>query len=137
VDADRLLSKALARLSAPGALGPKRLLGVWVFGSQARGLGTPASDLDLGVLSEPPLELERFRLMDALGRELDRDVDVIDLRATSPILAWEVLTTGRCVLEADALAVEDFLRRARFAAEDMEQRDRMILLAQVSEPARP
>jgi predicted nucleotidyltransferase len=137
VGADLLVSRAIARLSAPGALGHRQLQGIWLFGSQARGAATPVSDLDLGVLSEPSLELERFRWMDELGRELDRDVDIIDLRSTSPILAWEILTTGRCVLETDPLAVEDFLRRTRYEAEDAEQRDRMILLAQLEEPARP
>jgi predicted nucleotidyltransferase len=137
VDSKRLLAEALARLTAPGALAGKRVLGVWVFGSHARGMATPSSDLDLGVLSEPALDLERFRLMDELARAVGRDVDVIDLASAAPILVWEVLTTGRCIFEADPIVVEAFLRRARFAAEDAEQRDRMILLAQLGEPGSP
>lgn len=56
---------------------------------------------------------------------------MIDLATAAPILTWEVLTTGRLMFEGDALRVEEFVRRARFAAEDAEQRDRMVLLAQV------
>jgi hypothetical protein len=35
------------------------------------------------------------------------------------------------VLENNAELVESFVRRARYAAEDAEQRSRMVLLAQV------
>lgn len=125
------LEQALALLREHGALQARRLDGVWLFGSQARGTASSASDIDLAVLCEPALELDRFRLMDSLGRALSRDVDVIDLATAPPTLTWEVLTTGRLVFEGDAIRVEGFMRRARFAAEDAEQRDRMVLLAQV------
>jgi predicted nucleotidyltransferase len=137
VESNLLLSQALARLTAPGALAGRRLAGVWVFGSHARATATASSDLDLGLLSEPPLELARFRLMDELARALGCEVDVIDLATASPLLVWEVLTTGRAILEVDPLAVESFVRRARFAAEDAEQRDRMILLGQLTDPSPP
>jgi uncharacterized protein len=137
VESNRLLSEALARLTAPGALAGRQLAGVWVFGSHARAAATAGSDLDLGLLSDPPLELERFRWMDELARALGCEVDVIDLATASPLLVWEVLTTGRSIFEADPLFVENFVRRARFAAEDAEQRDRMILLGQLTEPSAP
>jgi predicted nucleotidyltransferase len=111
----------------------RRVLGVWLFGSHAEGAARADSDVDLGVLCDPPLGLHRTKAMDALGRELGRDVDVIDLATASPSLAWEVVTTGRLIHEADELAVECFVRMARFAAEDWEQRNRMILLAQVGQ----
>lgn len=63
--------------------------------------------------------------MDQLARELGRDVDVIDLAAT---LAWEILTSGRLLIENDELANEAFLRHARYAAEDEVRRNRMIVL---------
>lgn len=68
-----------------------------------------------------------------LGRALSHDVDVIDLATATPILTWEELTTGRLVFEGDAVRVEEFTRRARFAAEDAEQRERMVLLAQIDD----
>jgi hypothetical protein len=58
-------------------------------------------------------------------------VDVIDLATAAPSLTWEVLTTGRVVFKGDAIRVEQLVQRARFVAEDSEQRDRMVLLAQV------
>ena len=107
------------------------MAGVWVFGSVARGEDQPDSDIDLAVLCEPALGLDRAIVMDQVGRSLGRDVDVIDLRTAPPALGWEVLTTGRLVEERDELAVEKFVREARYAAEDDEQRSRMVLLAQV------
>jgi predicted nucleotidyltransferase len=111
----------------------RKVLGVWLFGSHAQERARADSDVDLAILCEPPLGLNRTRAMDAVGRELGADVDVIDLATTSPALAWEVLTTGRLVHETDERAVEHFVRQARFAAEDWEQRNRMILLAQVGQ----
>lgn len=128
-----LLSRAVAALLAAPAIAERSVAGVWVFGSVARGEDQPDSDIDLAVLCEPALGLDRAVVMDQVGRSLGRDVDVIDLRTAPPALAWEVLTTGRLVEERDELAVENFVREARYAAEDDEQRSRMILLAQVGE----
>jgi len=49
------------------------------------------------------------------------------------VLRWEVITTGRLLVERDEIAVDDFVRRARWEAEDDEQRNRMILLAQTAD----
>jgi hypothetical protein len=68
--------------------------------------------------------------MDIVGRQLGVDVDVIDMGSAPPVLKWEVITTGRLLVERDEVAVADFVRRARWEAEDDEQRNRMILLAQ-------
>ena len=68
--------------------------------------------------------------MDMVGREIGVDVDVIDMGSAPPVLKWEVITTGRLLVERDEVAVEDFVRRARWEADDDEQRNRMILLAQ-------
>jgi predicted nucleotidyltransferase len=124
------VDQALECLCRAGALGSRRLRAVWLFGSHARGEPGPESDLDLALLCDPPLGLERTRLMDQIGRELGRDVDVIDLATASPTLAWEILTSGRLVVENDELGTEAFLRRTRYAAEDEARRNRMIVLAQ-------
>jgi hypothetical protein len=59
-------------------------------------------------------------------------VDVIDMGSAPPVLKWEVITTGRLLVERDAVAVADFVRRARWEADDDQQRNRMILLAQTA-----
>jgi len=104
----------------------------WAFGSRARGVGKADSDVDLAVLCNPTLGLERTRIMDIVGREIGVDVDVIDMGSAPPVLKWEIITTGRLLIERDEVAVEEFVRRARWEAEDDEQRNRMILLAQTA-----
>jgi predicted nucleotidyltransferase len=120
----------LSALGTAPSLGRHRVLGVWLFGSEERGEARAGSDVDLGILCDPPLGVDRPVLMDELATMLDRQVDVIDLAVASPILAWEIVTSGRVIREDDALALERFLRRARYEAEDADQRNRMIVLAQ-------
>ena len=130
---DTLVSRAVTALLDAPAIAGRRVCGVWIFGSVARGEDLPDSDVDLAVLCEPALGLERAIVMDQVGRIVGRDVDLVDLRTAPPALAWEILTTGRLVDERDELAVEGFVRAARYAAEDDEQRSRMVLLAQVGQ----
>lgn len=127
--AERGLEALLEAVTATG----RTVEAAWVFGSHARGDARVESDLDLAVLATPELGEVRMALMDRIARTLDIDVDLIDMRIASPVLAWEVITTGQLVYERDDAVVEDFVRKARFAAEDQEQRDRMVLLAQVGQ----
>jgi predicted nucleotidyltransferase len=121
------LDDLLATLSSH--LGSHALQGVWIFGSQATGQARSGSDLDLAVLCDPALELERAAIGERLARLFGTEVDLVDLASCDPVLAWEVITTGRLVQERDERAVERFVREARFRAEDADQRNRMILLA--------
>lgn len=125
------IRSALEAILDSGPMRERELIAAYLFGSHARDLGTAASDIDLALLTRPPLGLERTRLMDVGARAAGCEVDVVDLASAPPELAWEVLTTGRLLLEGDEERLSEFLRRARFAAEDAAQRDRMVLLAQV------
>ena len=131
---DPLVDRAVKAVLASAPLQGRRVVACWVFGSRAKGAGKPDSDVDLAVLCQPTLGLERTRIMDIVGREVGVDVDVIDMGSAPPVLKWEVITTGRLLVERDEIAVEDFVRRARWEAEDDEQRNRMILLAQTADP---
>jgi hypothetical protein len=89
--------------------------------------------VDLAVLCAPSLDLiDRARLMDRIGLMTGADIDVIDLATAQPSLAWEILTTGALVVEKEEEPVERFVRAARYAAEDAERRDRMVVLAQTA-----
>ena len=127
---DPLVDQAAKAVLASAPLRGRRIVACWAFGSRARGAGKADSDLDLAVLCEPTLGLERTRIMDIVGREIGVDLDLIDMGSAPPVLRWEVITTGRLLIEQDEMAVAAFVRRARWEAEDDEQRNRMILLAQ-------
>lgn len=58
---------------------------VWAFGSRVTGTAKPFSDLDLAVITEQPLSLERMAsIKDAFDdSDLPIRVDVVDWAATS------------------------------------------------------
>lgn len=72
------------------------LQAVYLFGSQATGETTPASDVDLAVLLPAPLAAEqRWHLSGELADRLGADVDLIDLRQASTVLQHQVVTGGQ------------------------------------------
>lgn len=72
------------------------LFSIYAFGSQVQGTAGPESDLDLAILVpgyvSPQLLWERSgTLADLAGCP----VDLIDLRAASTVMQYQVITTGR------------------------------------------
>ena len=125
-----LVDRAIAAALASPDVTCRRVIAIWLFGSHASGTASAASDVDLAILCEPPLGPARANVMDHVALAIGRDADIIDLASTSATLAWEVVTTGVLALELDEPAVERYVLNARHAADDAEQRDRMVLLAQ-------
>lgn len=119
---------------ADPALAARHLVGVWLFGSFARGEARPDSDVDLAILCDPPLELDRILMMERLAERLGREVDVVDLASAPPALAWEVITTGKVIAAPARDELVDYTLRARWAADDDAHRNRMILWAQTGRP---
>ena len=81
------------------------LLGIYAFGSQTQGTAGPDSDLDLAVLvagyAEP---LALWQLAGDLADVAGCPVDLLDLRAASTVLQYQVLTTGQRWWAKDAQA---------------------------------
>jgi len=72
------------------------LLAVYAFGSQVHGNANAESDLDLAVLLPgyaAPLKL--WELASQLSDAVDCPVDLLDLRAASTVMQYQVLTQGR------------------------------------------
>jgi len=88
-------------------------LGVYLFGSRARGDVHPRSDLDIAVLAGRPLSSrECFELGSELAERMNQDVDLVDLFRASTVLRSQVLATGRPlhpVGNAGLTAFEDFV----------------------------
>ena len=87
-------------------------IGIYAFGSQVHGTATAQSDLDLAVLVAGyanPLTLWEVsgRLADLLGCP----VDLLDLRAASTVMQYQVITTGQRLWSAgvDADVFECFV----------------------------
>lgn len=71
------------------------------YGSQVSGRATADSDWDIAVaLSRPPMPGDQIALCNAFAVACHRnDLDVTVLNHASPLLRWEVATTGRVIFE--------------------------------------
>jgi uncharacterized protein len=82
-----------------------QLLAVYAFGSRVQGTAGPSSDLDLAVLvagyAEP---LVLFGLAGDLSDIAGCPVDLLDLRAASTVMQYQVITTGVRWWSCDAQA---------------------------------
>ena len=69
---------------------------IYAFGSQVQGTAGPESDLDLAILL--PGYAEPLHLWDLAGRLADvvnRHVDLLDFRAASTVMQYQIITTGQ------------------------------------------
>ena len=81
-------------------------LAIYLFGSHANGTANSDSDLDLAVLvagyAEP---LQLWDISNNLAEIAGCDVDLLDMRAASTVMQYQILQTGRRLwankLEAD------------------------------------
>jgi predicted nucleotidyltransferase len=71
---------------------------VVLFGSTARGVRRQQSDLDVGILGDEPLDLVDLTNQVICLTHIN-DVDLVDLRRASPLLAMEVARHGRLLYE--------------------------------------
>jgi predicted nucleotidyltransferase len=81
------------------------VLGIYLFGSRASGHAQPDSDLDLAILV--PAYAAPLALWDVSGRIADEvgcDVDLIDLRAASTVMQYQIITQGRRLWAGDVSA---------------------------------
>lgn len=90
-------------------LGCSNLLAIYAFGSRIQGSANVDSDLDLAVLVEgyaDPVQL--FSLSNQLADQLGCEVDLLDMRAASTVMQYQILTTGESWWVKDQLQVDLF-----------------------------
>ena len=93
----------LRQLLAPNGLVLAALLArfpqaiaIYVHGSQAQGTAGPGSDLDLAVLTAGyAVPLVLWDLSGELADLVHRPVDLLDLRAASTVMQYQVITRGQ------------------------------------------
>lgn len=115
----RVLKRKLPALKRLFASDP-RVLGVFLFGSQADGTATPRSDIDLAVLFEREISLDEqltfeVAVCDVLG--VYDDVDIVNLNRASLPFRFRALS-GKLLYERDDVRVSDFIEETI-----IEQRD--------------
>lgn len=72
------------------------LLAIYAFGSRITGTATASSDLDIAVLAAGYVDpLVLFELAGELADVAGCPVDVLDLRAASTVMQFQILTTGQ------------------------------------------
>ena len=80
------------------------LVAAYRFGSTVSGAARSDSDIDLAFLSRSRLDpADRFDLQERLSTVLRRQVDLVDLRAASTVMAIQVVGAGELLYEGDAV----------------------------------
>jgi predicted nucleotidyltransferase len=80
-------------------------LAIYAFGSQVQGQANTQSDLDLAILVggyADPLAL--WNAAGTISDIVGCDVDLLDLRAASTVMQYQVITTGKRLWNADVQA---------------------------------
>lgn len=80
------------------------LVAAYVFGSSAQGIDHRLSDVDIALLFDPSigqtaLYHARVKAMALVGALCRKPVDVVILNHASPLLAFQVIKTGRLIVE--------------------------------------
>lgn len=87
---------------------------VFLFGSAADPEADTVRDVDLAVLTDPPLSLdEPLRLRADAVAAAGGPVDLVSLNDAGVVLAWEVADSGRCLFADAPEAETGFVVRAR------------------------
>lgn len=111
-----LSSEAAGRAAERAAIqlaGDPRIRLVYLFGSATDG-GTTVRDVDLAVLTDPPLSIDALmRLRADLVAVTAAPIDLVSLNDASVVLAYEVADHGRCLYARDPDAEAEFVTRAR------------------------
>jgi len=99
----------------------QRLLGVWLYGSHARGNSRTGSDIDIAVLGDSMLDaVALFDVSGRLATRLGAHVDLVDLRRAGGLLRIEATQRGRALVpptrEADFFTTHALADHAAFAA---------------------
>ncbi len=72
------------------------VLAIYQYGSAGTQYETPMSDIDLAILITKKVKpIECWHVAQALAKELNKDVDLVDLIRASTVLQYQVITEGK------------------------------------------
>lgn len=85
------------------------LLGIYLFGSYVDNSMMRESDIDIAFLTSANIsKVEKWRIQENLAAELDRNIDLVDLREASVVLRSEIVEKGKRIYSSDVFACENF-----------------------------
>ena len=97
-------SRLMTMLSPDGALlasvkkNIPNLMALYIFGSQAQGTPRADSDLDLAILAPGHVDPNLlWSLSNDIANLVNCEVDLLDLRAASTVMQYQVISTGKTV----------------------------------------
>ena len=91
-----------------------------LYGSAATGKMRADSDVDIALLFDSPLDAEqKMMLISYLERELQRDVDLVDLFNLSGTILKQILRKGRVLLQSKQGARAELIRKMIYNQADM------------------
>ena len=95
------------------------ILLVFLFGSIVNGIFNEESDIDLGVYyKQIPNTIEYFEMKEDYSEKLKREVDIVVLNITDPIIRMQVLKNG-LVVKKDTYTYNDFFVRTLNEYDDL------------------
>ena len=98
-----------------------------VFGSFAQGRQTPASDIDVAVAAQAPIDPDRrLALNDEVASAAGRPVDLVDLHRAGPLLLTQALTRGKRLVKRDSRVLARLLVKMWYLNADLMPLVRMI-----------
>jgi predicted nucleotidyltransferase len=121
----------LVRVAVAVAAAEPRIVGLYLFGSRAKGEEHERSDVDLGVLfAEKVRPEEVFRLEVRFEERLGRPVDLVDAGSCDPFLALRVIEGERlyCSDETRCNEFDLFVMRRAADLEPFERERRRMML---------
>ncbi len=85
------------------------LYGIYLYGSYAGEEHRKDSDIDIAILTREKLtSLEKWNLQEELASEIDKDVDLVDLKDASVILRVEVVEHGKRIYTGNQYECDNF-----------------------------
>ena len=91
-----------------------------LYGSAATGRMRAGSDVDIALLFDRPLSAQqKMELVLRLERELQRDVDLVDLFSLSGTILKQVLRQGRALVQTKPGALAELVQRMIYNQADM------------------
>lgn len=81
----------------------------YLFGSEARGESTAASDVDIAILTKEVLSLDqRLEVMSGLSALLNREIDLVQLHEATDVFRAQVIRDGKLIYASDPNTKAEF-----------------------------